>query len=152
MTDRTHFKALYLYIHLLILCHNKVIRCLYHFFLWWNLGLFFYLLFMKTDNYPFEMNTVLAFNSKMIFVFRGICLGVPVLMISDNNNVPCQCLCFCCRFCYRSFFLVGFFFARKFTLVTWHVSRGHMTWVVFQWKLTIYPSHYICINRGILYM
>lgn len=85
MTDRTHFKALYLYIHLLILCHNKVIRCLYHFFydeIWVS---FFYLLFMKTDNYPFEMNTVLAFNSKMIFVFRGICLGVRVLMISDQQ-------------------------------------------------------------------
>lgn len=46
----------------------------------------------------------------------------------------------------------NFFFARKFTMVTWHVSRGHMTWVVFQWKLTIYPSHYICINRVICWI
>lgn len=83
-TDRTHFKALYLYIHLLILCHNKVIRCLYHFFMMKS-GSLFFMLFMKTDNYPFEMNTVLAFNSKMIFVFRGICLGVRVLMISDQQ-------------------------------------------------------------------
>lgn len=49
-------------------------------------GSLFFMLFMKTDNYPFEMNTVLAFNSKMIFVFRGICLGVPVLMISDDQQ------------------------------------------------------------------
>lgn len=48
-------------------------------------GSLFYLLFMKTDNYPFEMNSVLAFNSKMIFVFRGICIGVTVLMIPDQQ-------------------------------------------------------------------
>lgn len=151
MTDRTHFKALYLYIHLLILCHNKVIRCLNHFFLWWNLGLFFLCYLWKPTIILLIWTLYWHSIAKWFLYFVGYALVYVYSWYLTNNNVPCQCLCFCCRFCYRSFFLVGFF-ARKFTLVTWHVSRGHMTWVVFQWKLTIYPSHYICINRGILYM
>lgn len=152
MTDRTHFKALYLYIHLLILCHNKVIRCLYHFFydeIWVS---FFYVIY--------ENRQLSFWNEHCIGIQKqnDFCISWDMLRCTCTHDIwptimfRANVYVFVVDSVTVLFFLVGFFFARKFTLVTWHVSRGHMTWVVFQWKLTIYPSHYICINRGILYM
>lgn len=151
MTDRTHFWTLYLYIHLLILCHNKVIYCLFHFFsdeIWvsfficylWKLTI----ILLKWTLYWHSIAKWFCISWDM---HRCNCTHDtwPTIMFHANN------VCFCCRFYYRSFFIF-FLFARKFTMVTWHVSRGHMTWVVFQWKLTIYPSHYICINRVIYWI